>query len=299
MELKSTIIGSDAGGPRLLIVAGVHGDEYEPMVAVQRLGEEFRRFAIAGEIELIPIVNQDAYRLGRRVGEDGLDLARTCPGNCSGSVTLQCAAALSARIVRADYFIDLHTGGTNLQMAPLAGYMLHPDEEVLKVQRRMAEAFNLPTIWGTTQQLEGRSLSVARDHKVPAIYVEYGGGNVFNPEIPESYVQGCLNVASNLQMIDNAIPASCVERRVEDARPESGYLQIRHPARRDGVFQRHSAVGQQVQRGELLGVVMDPLSGDRCDVRAECSGMVLMLRIASRVHLGDGLAVVLELDGVR
>jgi predicted deacylase len=264
------------------------------MVAVQRLGDEFRRFAIAGEIELIPIVNQGAYRLGRRVGEDGLDLARTCPGNRSGNVTQQCAAALSARISKVDYFIDLHTGGANLQMAPLAGYMLHSDDKVLKAQRRMAEAFNLPTIWGTTAQLEGRSLSVARDHKVPAIYVEYGGGSVFNPEIVEAYVQGCINVAGNLQVIDKALPASRVERRVEDARPDSGYLQICHPAPLEGVFQLHARVGQQVQRGDLLGFITDPLSGDCCDVRAEFSGMVLMLRVAPRVHVGDGLAVVIE-----
>jgi predicted deacylase len=161
----------------------------------------------------------------------------------------------------------------------------------------MAEAFNLPTIWGTTPQLEGRSLSAARDAAVPAIYVEYGGGDGFNPDIVEAYVQGCVNVAANLQMIDATPPENRVERRMEDARPDSGYLQIRHPAPMEGVFQRLSLVGQQVQRGDLLGVVLDPLSGENCEVHAECSGMMLMLRAAPRVHAGEGLAVVLGLDG--
>ena len=45
----------------------------------------------------------------------------------------------------------------------------------------MARAFNLPLIWGTDASLEGRSLSVARDAAVPAIYAEYLGGGVFSP----------------------------------------------------------------------------------------------------------------------
>lgn len=44
----------------------------------------------------------------------------------------------------------------------------------------MARAFGLPLIWGTDPTLPGRSLSVARDANVPAIYAEYLGGGRLN-----------------------------------------------------------------------------------------------------------------------
>ena len=46
--------------------------------------------------------------------DDQLDLARTCPGRSDGSVTEQTAWALSESIRSADFYIDLHTGGTEL-----------------------------------------------------------------------------------------------------------------------------------------------------------------------------------------
>ena len=39
-----------------------------------------RLVALRGRLTLIPLVNEAAYQLGRRTAEDGLDLARTCPG---------------------------------------------------------------------------------------------------------------------------------------------------------------------------------------------------------------------------
>jgi predicted deacylase len=41
-----------------------------------------------------------------------------------------------------DGYIDLHTGGTELAVLPMACYMLHSDATVLEQQRPMARAFN-------------------------------------------------------------------------------------------------------------------------------------------------------------
>src|SRR6185437_995270 len=119
----------------------------------------------------------------------------------AGSVTERVAHALSRLIRSADFYVDLHTGGTRLRVLPLVGYMLHPDLGVLDAQRRMARAFGLPIIWGTDPSLNGRSLSVARDARIPAIYAEYHGGGGYDPEGVGAYVSGCLNVLTELGMI--------------------------------------------------------------------------------------------------
>src|SRR5207245_2667875 len=133
------------------------------------------------------------------------------------------AHALAEMIRSADYYIDLHTGGTIMTIWPLAGYMLHPDQKVLEVQRRMARAMNLPVVWGTDPNLQGRSLSVARDAGIAAIYAEYGGSGACSSAGVEAYVEGCLNVMAELGMIDRARPASRVQHIVEDSRPNSGH----------------------------------------------------------------------------
>ena len=116
----ATIVGTEVNdegetvevpGPHLLITAGVHGDEFEPMVAVRRLIEAFDPSALKGRVTLVPLVNEAAFYNRARTAEDGLDLARVCPGNHEGSVTERTAAALSDLIRSADYYIDLHTGG--------------------------------------------------------------------------------------------------------------------------------------------------------------------------------------------
>jgi predicted deacylase len=291
--LKSkTIIGAHSG-PRLLIVAGVHGDEYEPMAAVRLLIEMVKPQQLKGTLTLVPCVNDAAFRCSSRVAEDGLDLARVCPGRPDGSITERTAHALSELIREADYFVDLHTGGTALRLTPLAGYMLHGNAAVLDAQRRMSRAFNLPIIWGTHAGAEGRSLSVARDLNIPAIYTETGGGGGCDQSYVDACVEGCLSVIAELRMVDWPVAESRVEYVVEDPRDQSGHLQIQHPAPHEGFFEHQVILGQKIKKGDLLGVVSDTLGECKAPVFAQESGVVLMLRWTRRVNAGDALAAIL------
>ncbi len=134
---------------------------------------------------------------------------------------------------------------------PMAGYMLHPDPAVLDRQRHMARPFGLPVIWGTDPTLEGRSLSVARDARVPAIYAEFLGGGGCDPGGVAAYVSGCRNILIDLGMIDGEVVFPDVEPIVvEDARPGSGILQVQHPAPIGGVFEPAVALGDAIEEGE-------------------------------------------------
>ena len=285
-------------GIHLLITGGVHGDEWEPMAACRRLIDRFRRTQLrSGTLTIIPVVNEPAFRRGTRTAEDGLDLARTCPGRVDGSVTERIAFAVSERIRQADRYIDLHTGGTACRIAPLVGYTLHPDETILAEQRRMAEAFALPIIWGTDPSLNGRTLSVARDAGVPAIYAEYHGGGTCDPAGIDAYEQGCLRVMAEYGMISDA-PArpEITPWLVEDSRINSGHLQIQHPAPSAGFFEPAVSLGEQVERGDCLGTVSDLLGNQRQSILAEHAGTVLVLHTFARVEAGTGLAVVLSTE---
>jgi predicted deacylase len=297
-SLAHRTLSGPAAGPHLLITAGVHGDEFEPMAAVRQLIRTLDQQRPRGRVTLVPVVNEPAFRRGARTAEDNLDLARTCPGQADGSITERIAAALSSLIRSADYYIDLHTGGLALELVPLAGYMLHADAAVLDVQRRMARAFNLPLVWGTSAKLEGRSLSVARDASVPAIYVEHGGGGPCDPAKVENLVAGCLGVIAELGMLDRptARTSSRVRHVVEDDREQSGHLQINYPSPCDGFFEPAVRLGQVVRAGETIGTVSDTLGEAVAAVAAAEDGMIVMLRVFRSVRRHDPLAAIVATE---
>lgn len=302
-ELKR--YGGDQEGPHLLITAGVHGDEPLPMLAVNELIRQFETNApnLRGTLTLIPIVNPPAFRRGDRCGDDHLDLARTCPGREDGSPTEQIAFHLSREIENADYYVDLHTGGTELCVLPLAGYVLHPDKAILSQQRALAKAFQLPFLWGTSGELQGRSLSVARDAGVPAIYVEYLGAHrelsdILNgePGVLEKdhpLVTGCLNILRHLQMIDGE-EMTAQQERIEDWRPESGHMQICSPAPATGFFRSKVRLGDSVSVGDLIGEIEPEAGREVYPITSQKEGKVVVLRDYPRINKGDSVVVIAE-----
>ncbi|REK10002.1 MAG: succinylglutamate desuccinylase [Planctomycetota bacterium] len=298
-EIANVVFTGSQPGPHLLITAGVHGDEFEGMAAVWRLIARFSATESgvelgAGTLTLVPVVNEQAFHRGTRTADDGLDLARTCPGDPEGSITQQAAHALSQLIDEADCYIDLHSGGRELSVWPMTGYILHADAEVLDRQRAMARAFGLPVVWGTSPELEGRSLSVARDLGVPAIYAEFYGSGMCNPHGVDAYTDGCLNVMRHLGMIAGEPSRRPIELVVEDPRPDSGHLQICNPSPTTGFFQPAVTLGRRVSSGDLLGRVTDVTGGDPHEIRTPHAGLVLVLRTFASVEKGQTVGVVLE-----
>src|SRR5687768_4989651 len=95
LQLKFRQVVGQTPAPHVLITGGVHGDEFEPMAAARRLIEYLKPGDVSGKLTIVPVVNEPAFRRGQRTAEDGLDLARTCPGRPDGSVTERIAHALS------------------------------------------------------------------------------------------------------------------------------------------------------------------------------------------------------------
>ncbi|MBG6233528.1 putative deacylase [Pedobacter sp. CAN_A7] len=295
METCEIEIQSDQEGPKLLILAGVHGDEYEPILAAIELSVILKEKLKKGTVQIVPVVNKSAYKAGTRCGTDELDLARSCPGHLSGSSTMQDAANVSNMILECDYLIDLHTGGQLFDLFPLAGYMLHPNKPVLVEQRKMAKAFGLPLVWGTDPLPEGRTLSVARDANIPAIYVEYGGPGPVRELIVDSYINGCLNVLAHFDMLTDYNPeGKDIKYTVEDNEPDSGFLQQKMLSPADGIFVPKVSVGEIVKKDQLWGLIYTWPLNEIHKVYADADGLVLFIRNQPRVNKDESLGGILS-----
>lgn len=295
--MKRIIYEVESGKPgkRVLVVAGVHGDEFEPVHATTQLERDLQGRLLNGKVELVAIANETAYAAGRRHGADGLDMARVFPGDEHGTSTEAAAHGVSEWIKNCDYMIDLHTGGLAYDIFPMAGYMLHPQHDVLEKQRAMALATGLPLVWGTDYRPNGRTLSVARDCNIPAIYFEYGGGTGFRQEVVGRYQKAVMRILIWLGMMqdEHRFTAEQPKYWMEDHRADSGHFQAKMPSPMDGIFIASVSVGDRVSAGQCIGEVVDPLTGAHEQIHANADGMVHFLRVMVRVTKGDALGGVL------
>lgn len=300
IDIIHRCVTAGEAGPHVLILAGIHGDEFEPMLAAMNLQTLLKNKLRRGNVTIVAVANQGAYLNGTRCASDGKDLARVMPGRGdSASLTKRTASRLSDLILRADYLIDLHTGGTLYDIMPLAGYMLHQDKSVLDMQRKMAAAFGLPTIWGTAPE-KGRTLSVAWKHGIPAIYAECHGGLAVNPRTIKRYERGCMNVLRMLGMIRSArVTPSNNRLWLEDHSPGQGHLQSKLPSPQAGIFVPSINLGEKIVKGQTIGRIIDPLQQVNCSVTVQESGVVFMLRRSSKVNVGDTLGGILPVTSVK
>lgn len=287
-------IDSGQSGPSILVLAGVHGDEPEPMHVAWSLAAVLSNQLRRGKVFLVSVASESAYRMGTRQGVDGIDLARVCPGSQDGTPTEVEAHEVSELIETVDFLIDMHTGGLAYNIFPMVGYLLHPDDRILKQQQDLALSTGLPLIWGTDYRPNGRTLSVARDNNIPAIYFEYGGGTGFRKQVAANYLQAVLRILAQLGMVESErLDTNGYQYWVEDHRPESGHFQGKTPAPIDGVFVADLSVGDYVQADERIGEIFNPMTGERFEIRSPTAGLVHFLRVLVRVNAGDSLGGVL------
>ena len=134
--------------PRLVITAGIHGDEYEGPRAITDLLGTLDPAALEGTVVAVPVANPPAFAAGTRTSPlDGLNLARIFPGDPDGTISQRIAYTLVERIVRgADLLVDLHSGGVRYHFAQTRpATTSRPDASPLA--RRAAIAMSLPYLW--------------------------------------------------------------------------------------------------------------------------------------------------------
>ena len=282
-----TVCGADAG-PTLLVLAGVHGDEYEGIAAIPQVYSAINAQELRGRLVMAPICNVPAYEAGQRSSPiDGLNLARVFPGDINGTITRQIAGWLSQKLLtNADFLIDLHTGGIAYELPTLIGYA-HDSGELGTASQNAAAAFGAPVMWGHPLPLPaGRSISTATAMGIPSLYTEAAGGGRCDPDAVACFRDGVMNVLAHLGMI-NVEPN---RRRLTHHFVGDGNLDTVIQAPVAGFFQREVTLLENVNKRQRLGAILDPTGVELAPVEADQDGVIIMLRGIPLVQAGDGIA---------
>jgi predicted deacylase len=142
-----TAIHGKKAGPVPGLIAGIHGYEYPPIMAMQKFPVLIEPDNLSGTVLIVHIANANAF-YKRRVfynPADGKNLNRSFPGNKDGTITECLAYTLSNEIIsQCDYLVDIHTGDASEDLHPYVGYYEYGSQAAKAKQ--MAEALGFPWV---------------------------------------------------------------------------------------------------------------------------------------------------------
>jgi predicted deacylase len=280
-------------GPTIILEGGNHGDEYEGPIVIAELARELDPAAINGRLILMPAVNVHAVTAGQRTSPvDGLNLNRTFPGDPRGTITEQISAFMAEQIFpRGNAFVDLHSGGSSLDIIPSAVIEPAEDKALLKKNIAAAKAFGAPKTVVIANMGDPRTATAAAVRAgLVAIGTEMAGGGTTSPEAVALCRRGVKNVLAHFGVLPAEVATPPDPNQVLELPGSRAYVF----APIDGIFEPFHEKGREVRAGEPAGRVHQTwdLTREPEIVHYQADGILYGRRQPGRVKPGNCCLVV-------
>lgn len=270
-----SVLNGARPGPVLALVAGTHGAEYPPVLALQRLRRGIDPKTLAGTIVMVHVANVPSF-LGRTIyytPGDGKNLNRVFPGRADGTISERIADVLTRQVIdRADYLVDLHCGDANESLRPYLYWETTGTPALVERIHQLALAFGMdhlvidasrPTDPAVSAYLSNTAVTRGK----PAITIESGALGQSDEESIARIERGVAGVLRHLKMREDG--PGPVEHPVYLGRNE--VLRASHT----GIFYPAVERGHTVAQGALIGTVTDFHGTTLEEIRAPFAGEIL------------------------
>ncbi|RUW20145.1 MULTISPECIES: succinylglutamate desuccinylase/aspartoacylase family protein [unclassified Mesorhizobium] len=287
----------NGNGPTAVLLAGVHGDEYEGQIALMRLARNLRTEDVAGRIIIVPSLNFPSVEAGSRVSpiDDG-NLNRLYPGLAHGTATSMIAHYVTSVLMpMADLIVDLHSGGRSLLYMPCGLIRPGKTPEQHEKQIELLKVLGAPIGYLTDGTGMGGNTTLpaaAESSGIPVITAELGGGATLSPAGTDLAVNGAMRLLKHVGILP-----SC---KVETAGPvrlmKSSSTGLMVYGETDGLFEPLAEPGHDVAEGQLAGLIHSLHWPHRepQKVYFARSGMVVSRRYPTLTKRGDCLFELLQ-----
>lgn len=240
-------------GPKLTVIAGVHGCEYASMAGVRAWSASLAGRELRGSVRAVPVLNLPAWQARSPfvIPADGKNLNRCFPGDPAGSLTERFAHAVFGELIAgADAVVDAHCGDLPEALEPFAIYDAGPAEERAA---ELAVAYGLGYVIrqepGPDRAVGGTTSAAAAQLGIPAIVAEAGGCGLIEPAAVEMHVRGLNRVLARLGMTDEPAPVPAPTSPTRLSR--FIWLRCAHA----GWWEPSVRPGESVTQGQVLGTV--------------------------------------------
>jgi predicted deacylase len=281
-------------GPTVIMEGGNHGDEYEGPIVISELIRDLDPSTIQGRLILMPANNVHAVAAGKRTSPvDDKNLNRTFPGDPEGSITEQISAYISDTIFPlGDAFLDLHSGGSSLDIIPSAIIEPTDDPDLHRRNVAAALAFDAPETVVIANLGDPRTATAAACRAgLVTVGTEMAGGGTVSPRALAICRRGVRNVLAHLDVLP--------PEKAEPRRGSGRVLELPGPrayvfATLDGIFEPFHTHGEVVHAGEPAGRIhrtWDPSQLPET-LHYQADGILYGIRQPGRVKAGNCCVVV-------
>lgn len=287
------VIRGHKPGPTLCITAAVHGDEVNGVEIIHRLMKASKPGApvLAGTVIAVPVVNIYGFLFQDRYLPDRRDLNRSFPGKEKGSLASRFARVLIQHVFsKATHFIDLHTG--SLKRTNYPQIRIDVDNQALL---ELAQAFGAPVIIPAPQR-PGSFREYAHLNNIPYLLYEAGEASRFDEDCIHRGVAGIVGVMQHLNMLPSKsilqhlkmLPAT-ISAFMDRVTPKVADASYWVRSQFGGIFLAKRTLGEFVNKGDLLAIIIHPESAEDYEIHSPITGMIIGRSDAPLIHEGAGV----------
>ncbi len=267
------VINGKLPGPALCLTGGVHGDELNGIEVVNRILRKLDAKNLSGAVIGVPVVNVGGFQRNTRYLPDRRDLNRYFPGQPQGSAASRLAHGFFHSVVLGcDYLVDFHTGSFERSNLPQ-----------VRGNLRIREVLEFTRNFGATTVLHsfgarGMLRTAATEAGIPAVTFEIGAPTRLEQKEIDFGVRAVETLMSKLNMTSRL--------RVWTQPQPVLYRATWLRTNQSGLLISKVNLGDNVQAGQPLGTVRDPLSGAESVILASLPGKVIGLALNQQVMPG-------------
>lgn len=291
-RIPLTIVHGAKPGPVLALVAGVHGQEYTPVLALQRLRTAIDPASLSGTVLMVHTANMPSFT-GRTIYYSPVDrknLNRVFPGRADGTLSERIADAITREIIdRATHVVDLHAGDGNESLRPYVYWITTGAPDVAEMGRKMALASGFDHIVIDRERPLDKARSVYLSNTAilrgkPALTVESGF-----LAVPDE---------ASIARLERAVAGwlKLLNMRAGGPDPAEHVVWIDRSevitSRFTGIWYPLVERGHTIAEGTLIGRVTDFFGKTLQDVRAPFAGEVLYVVGTPAMNEGEPVAFI-------
>ncbi len=277
-------------GRRISVVTGIHGDELEGQYVCYKLSDYIQKNTdcLRGTVDIYPALNPFGIdSITRGIPAFDLDMNRIFPGSAEGDMNEYLAAQIVRDVAGSDLVFDIHASNIFLTEVPqIRINELHADRLL-----PYAKEANVDFIWihGASTVLESTFAHSLNTADTPTLVVEMGVGMRITQSYGDQLFAGIVHLMKRLGVWDGEdfdVRTPVVSADNDDV----CFLN----ASASGIFLKDVNHGAALRTGDLIGRIVNPLTGAVIDeIKSPADGWLFTIREYPVVSEGSLLGRIL------